>query len=100
MVAKDSGPAVDLSPSERVVAAVAARKDVDPVDLVRPLDDVIDPDALDALFAPRSDGQPRGTGRVLFRYYGYQVTVTHEGAVDLVDVDDTDDGPREDATDE
>ena len=52
--------------SEEVVAAVATLTDADPGDLAV-LADVIDPDALDALFQSRPDGIPRATdGRVFF----------------------------------
>lgn len=64
--------------SNQVIQTVADAKGSDPVEL-RPLADVIDPDALDALFTPRSD-----TKKTLqFEYEGYTVTVTHEGSVTL-----------------
>ena len=45
--------------------------------------DVIDPEALDALFAPRADGSPRPVGEVSFQYAGYWVTVSSGGVVEL-----------------
>lgn len=59
-----------------VVRAVAERDGVPVEELDQPLYEVIDPDALGALF--RSD-----TGRVTFEYAGHRVTVTHDGSVDV-----------------
>lgn len=64
--------------SERVLAAIAERESVDPVDFDRPLYDVIDPDALDTLFQSKEVN-----GRVEFRYLGYKVTVYSDGEVEL-----------------
>lgn len=58
----------ERSPSEAVILAVAEAADADPSDL-HSLHDVIDPDALDAIFRQR----PSGT--VTFEYHGYTVTV-------------------------
>ncbi len=52
-------------------------------DDLTPLYDVIDPEALDALFAPLVDGTTRTHGSVSFHYAGYWVTVSSEGAVEL-----------------
>jgi hypothetical protein len=59
-----------------VIEAVAAREGVSPTELPEPLYESIDPDALDALFQV-------GTGRVLFEYLSYEVTVTSDGDVEL-----------------
>ena len=48
-----------------------------------PLYDAIDPDALDALFAPQPDGSPRPIGQVCFQIAGYEVTVWSDGAIRL-----------------
>lgn len=64
----------------KVVEAVADELDVDTTDLEIPLTEVIDPDALDALF----EGQGR-SGVVRFSYYGYQVVVQEDGHVILTD---------------
>lgn len=40
-----------------------------------PLNDVVDVDALDTLFKPRSDGSERGPGQVQFTPDGFVVTV-------------------------
>lgn len=68
--------------SERVIDALATSEGVDPLALTQPLNDSIDPDALDALFAPRHDGSPReGDGFVTFTSNGYRVTVKKNGEI-------------------
>lgn len=72
------------SPSDAVVTAIAAEEGVRP-DVVEPvLYDVLDPDALDALFAPRHDGARRGSGEATFVLADYEVTVGADGSVDVV----------------
>jgi hypothetical protein len=53
------------------------------VEDIDPLYNVVDPEALEALFAPKADGTPRPVGEVSFEYAGYWVTVSSEGAVEL-----------------
>jgi hypothetical protein len=61
--------------------AVAAEKAVDPLDLP-PLDDAIDVDALDALFAPRTEtGQVRAASHVEFSYADFSVRIDGEKIV-------------------
>lgn len=68
--------------SQTVVEAVAEAEGVPPVELKSPLYDVIDPDALDQVFAERlTDG--RMSGRVTFSYNGYEVTVCGDGYVSV-----------------
>lgn len=67
----------EQSPSEKVIAAVAASEGVDPVDIEVPLFEVVDPDALNSLFGAAADGQIR------FGYLGYDVTVHANGRVDV-----------------
>lgn len=55
----------------RAVSAVDGRK---PGSLP-PLGRVLDPDALDALFAPQADGEPRTGGRLSFVYSRCRVTL-------------------------
>lgn len=65
---------------EAVVAAVAEAKGVEPTALERSLSDVVDPDALEALFGGlRGDGT--GAVRMTFNYSGRDVTVTGGGNV-------------------
>ncbi|MFD1585785.1 HalOD1 output domain-containing protein [Halorientalis brevis] len=59
-----------VQPTDAVVRAVASVRDVDPVDLNRPLFMAVDPDALDRLFESRADGLS-----VTFRYHGHDVEV-------------------------
>lgn len=68
--------------SQRVVDAVAAASDVDPLDLP-PLYDVIDPDALDDLFADTTSTGRTGSARVVFTLDGCEVTVSGDGTVDV-----------------
>lgn len=67
---------IDNYVSSAVITAVAEREGVDPIELNQPLYDVIDPDALDALFQIES-------GVFSFVYYGYRVTVDYSGTVSL-----------------
>lgn len=70
--------------SERVIDELAAAKGITPIELDRPLNDSVDPDALDALFAPRHDGTPRnGDGYVEFTSNGYRVVVRKGGEIRL-----------------
>jgi hypothetical protein len=62
----------DELPARSVVRAVAATIGVDPRRM-RPLSDVVDPDALNQLFEPASEDRP--TDRVTFRFNGCTVTV-------------------------
>ncbi|WP_424004915.1 HalOD1 output domain-containing protein (plasmid) [Haloarcula salina] len=67
-----------FEPSEAVVEAVADAENVSPWELAPPLAYVVDPDALDSLFA-----RPETDGVVRFRYCGYTVSVLASGAVDV-----------------
>lgn len=86
-----SDATVTQSVSFDVIAAVAEREGVDPLDLEPPeyeaLYDVINPEALDALFATRENGQQRPTGRVEFPFCGYRVVVTSDGEVEVSDLE-------------
>lgn len=70
-----------------VIAAVAEREGVDPTEIEPPeyesLYAVVNPEALDALFAPRQDGSDRISGRVEFTFNGYHVVITGDGEVRL-----------------
>lgn len=72
----------DLPPSISVIEAVADAEGVDPLALEPPLHDVVDPEALDALFTASST-LPGGTGQVSFRYNGYDVVVENGGSVSV-----------------
>ena len=49
-----------------------------------PLYDIVDPEALDDLFAP-SRGSRRDEGIVVFWYQGYEVTVRADGTISIVE---------------
>lgn len=70
----------DWTASERVVSAVADRIGADPAAL-DPLYEVVDPDALDALFEPRRLHPDRSDPRVSFAYCGCDVVVSADGGV-------------------
>lgn len=67
------------SPSDVVVESVSAVTGTAPLDL-DPLYSVVDPDALDSLFAPTASGTTR-TGRTTFEYSDCEVTVSADGDV-------------------
>ncbi|WP_343217248.1 HalOD1 output domain-containing protein [Halovivax limisalsi] len=66
-----------------IVSEVADREGVDPTELRPPLHDVIDPEALDALFEPTTTSQRARDGSVTFAYCGYEVTVTAAGDISI-----------------
>lgn len=68
----------ERSLSETIAAAIATLEP-ELVD-TRPLSDCLDPDALDALFAPK-DGCPRAGACVTFQLAGYRVTAACDGEV-------------------
>ncbi|MFC6769680.1 HalOD1 output domain-containing protein [Natrinema soli] len=82
-----SDATVAQSVSFDVIAAVAEREGIDPLDLEPPeyeaLYDVVNPEALDSLFATRENGRQRPTGCVEFPFCGYQVTVASDGEVEV-----------------
>lgn len=90
------GDSVDAScwrsPSRTVIEAVAEAEGVSPEELRPPtyasLHDVVDPEALDSLFAPRSNGTPRPDGEVSFPFCGYRVTVEADGSITLEEAGD------------
>jgi len=69
------------STSELVVYGIAEVTDTDPTSL-RPLGEVIDPDALDAIF-DRSDTGELGDAHLSFGYEGYEVTVFNHGRITI-----------------
>lgn len=66
-------------PSTVVIEAVAAAADVDPHEL-DPLYGVVDPDALDDLFADAGAVGSHRVGRVEFTYCGFEVAVSWDGS--------------------
>jgi len=77
-----TGCAEESVVSERVVMAVSEARDTDPLELP-PLYDVVDPDALDALFASGAGESQAGPGNVTFVFDGCEVIVHSDGEVDV-----------------
>jgi hypothetical protein len=71
----------DTSVTYEVVTEVAEQKDVPPEEL-RPLSDVVDPEALDTLFAS-APGTDHREGRVSFAYEGLSVTIDQNGSISV-----------------
>lgn len=71
--------------SFEIINAIANKEGVETTAIeppeYEPLYEVLNPEALDALFAPRENGTARTNGRVEFPYCGYHVTVTSDGDV-------------------
>lgn len=63
------------------IQGIADVHGVEPADLNARLYDYIDPDALDALFAPVGDEMQRDVGHVEFTMLGCSVVVHADGAV-------------------
>ena len=79
----DSGQSTTESLTVAVVEQVANREHVDPLDLP-PLTEVIDPDALNALFeAPGASAD-----RVTFNYHGYEIVVEGPEQVQVTPFED------------
>jgi hypothetical protein len=64
-----------------VVRAVSEVVGVRPTELPVELNEVVDPDAMEDLFAPRPDGEPRADGRVEFELLDCAVVVHADGRV-------------------
>lgn len=70
-----------VPPSISVVEAIAEAEGVEPSALHPPLYQVVDPDALDALF--KTDGSMAVGNRVSFVYRGYRVVVEDQGRISV-----------------
>lgn len=82
-------------PSTAVLEAVAEREEVDLTELYPPLFEVLDPDALDALFSASGDSMSSACHHVTFRYHGYELTVYDDGTVDVTEIDESSQSSRE-----
>jgi hypothetical protein len=80
----DHGPSSDEELSVTVVHAVLEATGKDPTDVN--LNAVVQPDALNRIFAPKHDGTSRRGGRLEFEFAGCLVTVHGDGEV-VVDPD-------------
>ena len=54
---------------------------------IDPLSNSVDPEALDRLFQPRSNGEPRKGGKITFSVDEFRVTVTSRGNIMIVEDD-------------
>lgn len=68
-----------------VLLAVADRDGTDPSELEPPLHHVVDPEALNSVFAATSRGRPRSGGQIGFVYRGYEITAHSDGRVRVRD---------------
>jgi len=64
--------------TNEVIKTVAEIKDVDPLEVTPPLYEVIDPDALESLFA-----NDRTLGKVIFNYSDCEVSVFSDGYISV-----------------
>jgi hypothetical protein len=74
-------------PAELTTTLVHALSNVSGVDVTDTeftLNDYVDPEALDALFKPKGDGEFRMSGRLSFTAWGYRVTVYSDGRIAIV----------------
>ncbi|RDZ39517.1 hypothetical protein C5C07_19600 [Haloferax sp. Atlit-4N] len=69
----------DKSLSIAVIEAVATEMEIHPTELSELLHDVLDADALDALFGDRDSS----SGKVIFSYCGYSITAAATGHVSV-----------------
>lgn len=74
--------------SDAVITAVAYARECDPLELP-PLFRILDPDALDSVFAPLNGGRPLDNASVVFEYADYIVTVNSHGTVELKAAENT-----------
>lgn len=74
----------EAAPSERLVSKLAEREGTTPDELGPPLYESVDLEALDALFAPRVDGNSRDPGgHVEFEYEEYRICVESDGTITI-----------------
>lgn len=67
--------------STTLAHAIADVTGYDVTDIGFALNDYVDPEALDRLFAPKPDGTPRATASLTFSLWDCQVTVSGSGRV-------------------
>lgn len=74
--------------SVEVVERVAEREGVRPTHLGEPLNDFVDPDALDALFDDSGGSRTNREGSVEFTYCGYRVLARSSGSVTVTNIEE------------
>ena len=67
------------TPSTAVIQAVAACEGVEPMELMEPLGETIDPDGLNSVCRT-------STVHVTFEYHGYIVTIDTDNQVDVAEI--------------
>lgn len=93
LAASASGTGVrDETVSNRVIAAVAEATGVDPLEL-DPLYNVVDPDALNAIFSP-ANGRQGADAKLRFTMEGCAVVVRGDGDVVVTPPADREDADR------
>lgn len=65
---------------QEVLEAIADAEGIDPPELTPPLFEVLEPEALDTLFAKN-----QALGKVIFNYNGYEVSVFPDGFISIED---------------
>ena len=89
LAANRSDATEDQPITYEIIEAVAEREGVDATDIEPPeydaLYDVLNPEALDTVFASREDGTPRGNGWIEFTFCGYEFVVTSDGKIEIQD---------------
>lgn len=83
---------LDETVSDRVIAAVAEATGVDPLEL-DPLYNVVDPDALNAIFSP-ANGRQGADAELRFTMEGCEVVVRDGGDVVVTPPSDREDADR------
>lgn len=78
-------PGGNGSLSTTVISALAEVEGTDVRSLGFSLHDYVDPDALDAIFAPKLDGTARDGSRIEFTVPGYTVTLEGDSHVVVTD---------------
>ena len=77
------GSVADIDSLTEEITLAILDEDDGPAEGLPPLNEYLDPDALDALFTLDEEGDPRVDARFCFRYGGYQVAVDSDGPVVL-----------------
>lgn len=67
----------------KVVERLSMVEGVDPLELHPPLQSVVDLDAVEDLFSPGADDQPKGEVCISFVYNGHHVTIDGGDEVDV-----------------
>lgn len=72
----------------RVLKSVAEKEDVLPERLDPPLFEAIDAHGLNTFVRSLEENQPNGSGKAVFEYYGYLITISSDGSIQLQELAD------------